>query len=81
MYFRKNIYILKLHLGYEKHQAKKSGNTRNGFSAKTVATPDGQLNLEIPCDRDGSCEPQIIKSIKRALPAWMIKFYLYMLKE
>lgn len=38
------------HLGYEKHQSKKSGNTRNGFSSKTVATPDGQLSLEIPRD-------------------------------
>jgi putative transposase len=49
------------HLGYEKHQSKKSRNTRNGFSAKTVATPDEQLSLEIPRDREGLFEPQIIK--------------------
>ena len=49
------------HLGYEKHQSKKAVNTRNGFSAKTLSTPDGQLSLEIPRDREGSFEPQIIK--------------------
>ena len=49
------------HLGYEKHQPKKGSNARNGFSSKTVLTQDGQLALDIPRDRDGSFEPQIIK--------------------
>jgi putative transposase len=49
------------HLGYEKHQPRKTSNARNGFSEKTVSSPDGQLTLEIPRDRDGSFEPQLIK--------------------
>ncbi|EXB08251.1 transposase, Mutator family protein [Acinetobacter sp. 1396970] len=49
------------HLGYEKHQPKKGSNARNGFSSKTVLTQGGQLALDIPRDRDGSFEPQIIK--------------------
>ncbi len=49
------------HLGYEKHQPKKGSNSRNGFSSKTVSTQDGQLVLDIPRDREGSFEPQIIK--------------------
>lgn len=49
------------HLGYEKHQPRKTANARNGFSEKTVSSPDGQLTLEIPRDRDGSFEPQLIK--------------------
>lgn len=49
------------HLGYEKHQPKKGFNARNGFSSKTVLTQDGQLALDIPRDRNGSFEPQIIK--------------------
>ncbi|WP_224965366.1 IS256 family transposase [Acinetobacter guillouiae] len=49
------------HLGYEKHQPKKGSNARNGFSSKTVSTQDGQLALDIPRDREGSFEPQIIK--------------------
>lgn len=49
------------HLGYEKHQIRKGSNARNGFSSKKVLTPDGQLDLEIPRDRDGLFEPQIVK--------------------
>ena len=49
------------HLGYEKHQPKKATNHRNGTSPKVVLTPDGLLNLEIPRDREGLFEPQIIK--------------------
>ena len=49
------------HLGYEKHQPKKTNNHRNGSSPKVVLTPDGLLNLEIPRDREGLFEPQIIK--------------------
>lgn len=49
------------HLGYDKHQPRKDLNARNGFSSKKVLTPDGTLDLEIPRDRDGSFEPQIIK--------------------
>ncbi|HGH3324651.1 TPA: IS256-like element ISAba26 family transposase, partial [Acinetobacter baumannii] len=32
-----------------------------GFSSKTITTQDGQLALDIPRDREGSFEPQIIK--------------------
>ncbi|WP_151965221.1 IS256-like element ISAba26 family transposase [Acinetobacter soli] len=50
------------HLGYEKHQPKKGSNSRNGFSSQTITTQDGQLlALDIPRDREGSFEPQIIK--------------------
>ncbi|HCQ9571788.1 TPA: IS256-like element ISAba26 family transposase, partial [Acinetobacter baumannii] len=40
---------------------KKGSNSRNGFSSKTITTQDGQLALDIPRDREGSFEPQIIK--------------------
>ena len=51
------------HLGYEKHSSKgdKSGNSRNGYSEKTVKTRFGEVNLDIPRDRNGEFEPQIIK--------------------
>jgi len=50
------------HLGYEKHDpaGRGSGNSRNGHSAKTVLTEDGQLDLAIPRDRAGTFEPQLI---------------------
>ncbi len=40
--------------------ANESGNTRNGSSAKTLKGDFGALPIEIPRDRDGSFEPQLI---------------------
>ena len=50
------------HVGYEKHDAagKNSGNSRNGKSAKTITGSFGKLPLEVPRDRNGTFEPQII---------------------
>jgi len=53
---------LAAHLGYAKHEAvaNESGNSRNGSSAKTLKGDFGALPIEIPRDRDGSFEPQLI---------------------
>jgi len=50
------------HLGYEKGDpaGRGSGNSRNGTSAKTVLTEDGEIAIAIPRDRVGSFEPQLI---------------------
>jgi putative transposase len=50
------------HLGYEKGDpsGRGSGNSRNGISAKTILTEDGELDIEVPRDRAGSFEPQLI---------------------
>jgi len=51
-----------LHLGHEKHSSvsNKSGNARNGSSAKTIKGDFGTMPIEIPRDRDSSFEPVII---------------------
>jgi len=51
------------HLGYPKHSPKgiNSGNSRNGYSQKTVKTRAGQTEIAIPRDRNGEFEPQIIR--------------------
>jgi len=51
------------HLGYEKHDTagKNSGNNRNGYSKKNVKTRYGKTELDIPRDRNGEFEPQILK--------------------
>jgi putative transposase len=51
------------HVGYEKHDAAghKSGNSRNGKSAKTLKGSFGTMSIEIPRDRNGIFEPQIIE--------------------
>ncbi len=54
---------LESHLGYEKHSisGNNTGNSRNGFSSKTVKTEKlGDMVLNIPRDRNGEFEPQII---------------------
>src|SRR6267143_6251106 len=51
------------HVGYEKHDAAghHSGNSRNGKSAKTIKGSFGTMPLEVPRDRNGTFEPQIIE--------------------
>ena len=50
------------HLGYEKHDVRgnNSGNSRNGYNHKTISTQHGETEIEIPRDRNGTFEPQII---------------------
>jgi len=55
------------HLGYGPGQAKPEGqrNHRNGASPKTVLTDDGPVRIDVPRDRAGSFEPQIIGKHER----------------
>src|SRR5260370_302674 len=57
------------HLGYDKHDraGAGSGNSRNGVRPKTVLTEVGPVQIEVPRDRDGSFEPQIVKKRQRRL--------------
>ena len=50
------------HLGHGKHEpvANPAGNTRNGRSRKTLKGEFGALPVDIPRDRHGSFEPQLI---------------------
>jgi putative transposase len=50
------------HLGYERGDpaGRGSGNSRNGTSAKRVLTELGPVDLDIPRDRAGTFEPQIV---------------------
>lgn len=56
------------HLGYAPGQAKPekaAANHRNGKSAKTVLTDSGALRIEVPRDREGTFEPQLIGKHER----------------
>ncbi len=50
-------------LGYSKYDNsnKKTENHRNGHSRKTVTSSMGDIELDIPRDRNGDFEPQIVK--------------------
>lgn len=54
------------HLGYEKHDAtgQQTGNSRNGKSKKTIRGKRGHLEIDAPCDRASSFEPQLIKKVQ-----------------
>lgn len=49
-------------LGYSKHDisGKNSGNSRNGYSAKTLKTKDGTIEIQVPRDRMNEYDPQLI---------------------
>ena len=51
------------HLGYEKGAAaagRGRGNSRNGHTAKSLLTDEGQIDLSIPRDRAGTFEPRLV---------------------
>jgi putative transposase len=54
-------------LGYEKHdkEAIKGNNRRNGTTKKTVRSKHGEIELDIPRDRDNQYEPVMIKKHQR----------------
>jgi putative transposase len=57
------------HLGYTKHalEGRNRGNSRNGKGSKRVETESGALDIEVPRDRDGTFEPQLIRKRQRRL--------------
>lgn len=57
------------HLGYAKSEPKgrNTGNSRNGKSKKTVRSIHGEIDLEIPRDRNGDFEPKLVKKGEKQL--------------
>lgn len=51
------------HLGYEAYEAKgrNSGNNRNGKYTKKVRSSEGETTIQVPRDRNGDFEPQLVK--------------------
>ncbi|WP_031390389.1 IS256 family transposase [Kineothrix alysoides] len=54
-------------IGYEKNNKEHmdSDNKRNGYSPKTVKSQYGEVQLDIPRDRNGEFEPQIVPKYQR----------------
>jgi transposase-like protein len=49
------------HLGYSSHERSENKNSRNGIKSKKVRSKYGELEIEVPQDRDSSFEPNIVK--------------------
>jgi transposase-like protein len=54
---------MEAHLGYAKHsmEGHHTGNSRNGYSGKTLKGDHGEVDIDVPRDRNGSFEPQIVR--------------------
>lgn len=54
-------------LGYEKHQRRSDGpsNYRNGSTKRKLKTQFGEVEVNVPRDRNGSYEPQILDKYQR----------------
>ena len=55
------------HLGYDKHSpiGRNTKNSRNCKTGKTIKGKNGKLEIDIPRDRDGEFEPQLIPKHQR----------------
>jgi len=58
---------IKEHLGYPKYNptGKNSGNSRNGFSRKTLKTNLGEVPLDVPRDRNSTFDPVVVPKHER----------------
>lgn len=56
-------------LGYEKHDVKNktTRNSRNGTSKKTVISEYGEVDIDVPRDRNGEFEPVIVKKHQKSV--------------
>jgi putative transposase len=55
------------HLGYEKSDPAGygTGNSRNGKTRKTLKSEQGELEVAVPRDREGTFEPQLVRKQQR----------------
>lgn len=49
------------HLGYDRYERSDSANYRNGTKSKKVRSSYGEFEIDVPQDRSGSFEPQVVK--------------------
>lgn len=68
-------------LGYDRYdyQNKTTGNSRNGHSKKTLRTSFGNIDIDVPRDRAGEFEPQLVRknqtSISPDMEAKILSMY------
>jgi putative transposase len=60
------------HLGFEANQGKPAGatNGRNGYTSKTLLTDHGEVTIDVPRDRQGTFEPQLVHKRERRVGAF-----------
>lgn len=66
------------HLGYEKHQQSDNPNARNGHGRKKIKTGYGEMDIEVPRDREASFNPMLVpkrESMVEGLEEVMVSMY------
>lgn len=56
-------------LGYSKYdyKNKQTSNSRNGSTGKTIRTSHGEVEIQVPRDRDGKFEPMVVKKHQKSV--------------
>jgi transposase-like protein len=49
------------HLGYQPYQRSENNNARNGRKSKFVRSKYGEMEIDVPQDRESSFEPQVVR--------------------
>ena len=57
------------HFGYEPYERSETKNARNGRKVKTIHSKYGGADIEVPQDRKGTFEPQIVKKRQKDISA------------
>jgi putative transposase len=57
------------HLGYDKYSSsgKNTGNSRNGKTSKTLKNDNGEIDINVPRDRNGDFDPVIVKKYEKTI--------------
>jgi len=55
------------HLGYEINEKSNSDNYRNGYNKKNLKSKYGEIEVNIPRDRNATFEPKLVKKRQRLL--------------
>ncbi len=60
---------MEAHLGYSKHDpgGNNTGNSRNGKSRKSVRSVHGDMDLDVPRDRNSTFDPKLVKKGEKQL--------------
>lgn len=69
---------LDAHLGYERHDRSASANARNGHNKKSIKTTEGQMEINVPRDRDATFNPVVVpkrKSMIEGIESVIVSLY------
>ena len=58
---------LDAHLGYVKHSESDNPNSRNGHTWKKIKTTNGQMEIQVPRDRDSTFSPMLVPKRKNII--------------